>query len=220
MPEEIWKPILLKETKTNYEVSDQGNIRNIKSNKPLKKIIDPEGYDRVNIYINDKKTYSRYVHRLVLIAFDHIENHNKFHVHHKDGNKINNRLANLQWITPKDHNILETRKGNNKVGKFGKDSLQFKGHIGQFTREGILKNIIEGRYEMKLLNFSNGAIYQSVNNTISEHKGFVFRRFPADVKPEIGKNYDLFDPVFMQFFKTDSSKNINHSYKQLELSLV
>ena len=126
----------------------------------------------------------------------------------------------MQWITQKDHITLERRKGKTKIGNFGKNNLCFKGYIGQFTKEGLLKNIIEGNYEMKLLNFDTAAIYKSVANKISEHKGFVFRRFPADLKPEIGKNYDLFDPVFMQFFKTDSSKNINHSYKQLELSLV
>lgn len=219
MPEEIWKPILLDRTKTNYEVSDQGNIRNIKSNKSIKINIRNGEYGRLSI-MNGGKKYSKLVHRLVLLAFDYIDDHNKFEVHHKDGNRKNNRLDNLQWITPKDHIILERRKGNNKVGKFGKDSLTFKGYIGQFTKEGILKNIIEGKYEMKTLNFSNTVIYKIVANIESTHKGFVFRRFPADLKPEIGKKYDLFDPAFMQFFKTDSSKNINYSYKQLEFNLV
>ena len=219
MPEEIWKPILIDGTKTNYEVSDQGNIRNIKSNKPLKKTINNAGYYRTKI-CSGNKFHHKKNHRLVMLAFDPIDNPDNFHVHHKDGNKINNRLDNLQWITSKDHLILEIRKGNNKVGKIGKDSLNFKGYIGQFTNEGILKNIIEGKQDIENLKFHDSAVYRSVTNTQSSHKGFVFRRFPADLKPEIGKKYDLFDPAFMQFFKTDSSKNINYSYKQLELNLV
>lgn len=219
MPEEIWKPILLDGTQTIYEASDQGNIRNIKSNKILKKTVNSSGYYHIKMYRRNK-SLSKNTHRLVMLAFDPIDNPNDFHVHHKDGNKINNRLDNLQWITQKDHNILERRKGNNKAGKFGKDNMYFKGYIGQFTREGILKNVIEGKHEIENLKFHLSCVYQSVNNTRSNHKGFVFRRFPADLKPEIGKNYDLLDPAFMQFFKTDPSKNINHSYKQLEFNLV
>jgi HNH endonuclease/NUMOD4 motif/NUMOD1 domain len=97
--EEIWKPI--KDFK-NYSVSNLGNIRNEVSGKILKNNIKA-GYENISLTNkNNKKSFK--VHRLVALAF--IDNpENKSDVNHKDKNKLNNCVSNLEWLTRKENNV-------------------------------------------------------------------------------------------------------------------
>jgi len=97
--EEIWKPV---DQFPNYNVSNLGNIKNIITNKLLK-IMYKDGYVNISLKHNElKKTFK--VHRLIALAF--IENpENKSDVNHKDKNKINNNVSNLEWMTRKENNI-------------------------------------------------------------------------------------------------------------------
>ena len=90
---EVWKKI---EGFENYEVSNYGNVRNIKTNRVLKPD-DLRGYKKVLLYNNGfKKKFQ--IHRLVAICF--IENkQNKPCVNHIDGNPSNNNVKNLEWCT-------------------------------------------------------------------------------------------------------------------------
>lgn len=99
---EIWKPTHYK----NYEVSNKGRVRNKATKVILKPYKNKQGYLQVGLMENGKH-YARRVHRLVAIAF--ISNPlNKETVNHKDGNKENNNVSNLEWNTIKeniDHSI-------------------------------------------------------------------------------------------------------------------
>lgn len=92
----MWKTI---QNETNYEVSSEGQVRN-KQTKQIKSLrYSNKGYARVTLYPSGK-TYS--VHRLVAENF--IINPNNYpSVNHKDGNKANNKLENLEWCTPKQN---------------------------------------------------------------------------------------------------------------------
>lgn len=92
-----------------YEVSDHGRVRSIErivthKSMSLKKIPSierkfekPTGYCSV-ILIKKAKRNHLLVHRLVAMAF--IPNpENKEQVNHKDGNKRNNHVSNLEWMT-------------------------------------------------------------------------------------------------------------------------
>lgn len=97
--EEIWKLI---DQFPNYNVSNLGNIKNIITNKPLK-ILNKEGYGSVSLKYDELKKGFK-VHRLVALAF--IENpENKSDVNHKNKNKLNNHISNLEWMTRKENNI-------------------------------------------------------------------------------------------------------------------
>lgn len=104
----MWKEISW--TKGAYSASDNGNI---KSNdrlgvdgRRLKEIvlkpwIGNHGYLTVNLLV-DGRSYRCLVHRLIAEVFLG-EAHNDMEIDHKDGNKLNNAVINLEWVTRKEN---------------------------------------------------------------------------------------------------------------------
>lgn len=94
----------------DYYVSDEGNIYSCFNNKMrlLKPKITKIGYLQVCLYNQMKKRKYVSVHRLVAKAF--IPNpENNPQVNHRDGNKQNNAIANLEWVTSSE-NIVHSYK--------------------------------------------------------------------------------------------------------------
>jgi len=98
-----------------YYVSDKGNLKSIdrlvkrvKKNgeeyysslkgRNIKATLDKHGYYKVNIADSSGKKKNRFIHRLVGIAFIDNPEHKPV-INHKDANKTNNRLENLEWAT-------------------------------------------------------------------------------------------------------------------------
>ena len=108
--EEIWKSI---QEYNIYEVSNFGNVRNKITNKQLYYSNSNNGYLRVGLFKNHKRTmYS--IHRLVAEAF--IPNiHNKPCINHKDCDKKNNRVDNLEWCTYKENNSYKNHNLKRKL---------------------------------------------------------------------------------------------------------
>lgn len=98
---EIWKAI--EGTKGFIEVSNEGRVRSLLRGTPriLKTSIDSKGYHRIRVTIEREKKGFK-LHREVAKAF--IPNpYNKPQVNHKDGNKNNNSVSNLEWVTNKEN---------------------------------------------------------------------------------------------------------------------
>lgn len=115
---EIWKDIPGYEGK--YQVSNFGNVKSLnyhrtKNEKFLTGKIDKDGY-RVILLSRNQKKKSVSVHRLVAEAF--IPNlNNKPEVNHKDRDKQNNVVSNLEWVTSFEntqHCIRSGRKTHKK----------------------------------------------------------------------------------------------------------
>ena len=122
---EIWKPI--SEFENFYEVSSSGKIKSLartiirKDGKPLKikekilkAVANKGGYPNVILYKPGKYCWST-VHALVARAFLHHQGmdiggcKNQIGVNHKDGDKTNNHVENLEYITNAD-NVIHARK--------------------------------------------------------------------------------------------------------------
>lgn len=106
-----WKTITNHE---NYEVSDLGNVRNKKRNTILKPSKTKNGYLIVKIGYPQKNIY---IHKLVAQEFlGYIQNSRNIVIDHKDNDRTNNSLDNLQ-IVP---NLINTSKDKkNKTGFVG-----------------------------------------------------------------------------------------------------
>lgn len=101
---EIWKQY----KDTNYEVSNLGNVRNIKTKRMLKPWKDLDDYLVVGFYVRKGKVKKYKVHRLVAETF--IPNYDNLPcVNHKNENKQNNCVDNLEWCTHEYNNIYGTR---------------------------------------------------------------------------------------------------------------
>lgn len=131
---EIWKPIAGYEG--HYEVSNLGNIKSL--NKRHKgNLLAPQrnhkGYLRVNLWKNNKKKI-RMIHRLVAEAF--LLNPNNYkQINHKDGNKENNCITNLEWCTAK-HNMEHAYKSG--LNKGTRNHPRKSKPIDMFSKDGKL----------------------------------------------------------------------------------
>lgn len=107
-PEE-WRPVL---DCKKYQISNLGNIIG-PSGKVLKAIEGRNGYNQIVLSLGDRQTSRRYIHRLVVEAFLG-EIPSDCVVNHKDHNKRNNKLANLEIANRKANAKHWARKGRVK----------------------------------------------------------------------------------------------------------
>lgn len=133
---EVWKDI--KGYEGLYQVSNLGRIKSLPRKRTIKteRILSPKfnkgGYLEVALCKNSKYKMCR-VHRLVASAF--IQNpENKREVNHIDGNKLNNKADNLEWVTPSE-NIRHAFK----TGLIQLSELQ-KNRLGDLNRGNPSKN--------------------------------------------------------------------------------
>ena len=138
--EEIWKDI--PEYEGFYQVSNLGRIR--RNNNILKVRDNGYGYLTVNLCKNNK-IKRKYIHRLVALAF--LPNKDNLpQVNHKNENKQDNRVENLEWCTPKYNANYGDR---NKKCTIAKRILQGK----LVARYDSKDNIIDKMYMSEAINF-------------------------------------------------------------------
>ena len=110
MIEERWATI---PRAIDYEISESGVVRRridsqnktggiVKKGHTPKQHKDKDGYLHVQLICNEKKKRKLRVHRLVLEAFVGFCPKG-MECNHIDGNKSNNHLSNLEWVTPEEN---------------------------------------------------------------------------------------------------------------------
>ena len=153
--EEIWKDVVGYEGM--YVVSSFGRVKSLpKEYKTPQKVVflskerflspcqRPNGYLAVNLYKNGKRKPS-YVHRLVANAFLGVNN--EMTVNHKDENKTNNNIENLEYLTIGDN--IRYSAGRHKKERVGTSHNSIP--VNQYTLDG---NFV-ARYESANLAANN-----------------------------------------------------------------
>ena len=110
---EVWKAVVGYEGW--YEVSDHGRVKRIKAafgttpGKILKWIVGAQGYCVVQLS-RESHEVLRTVHQLVMAAFVGPRPEGK-EINHKDANKMNPRLDNLEYVTSHENHLHASRNG-------------------------------------------------------------------------------------------------------------
>lgn len=107
--QEIWKPITYLKLGRTHEVSNKGNVRSRISGEIIKTSLR-SGYKSVAIGGVWCKN-----HRIVALTFIPNDNPLKKQVNHIDGNKLNNCVENLEWVTAKENNQHSIKNGLSKI---------------------------------------------------------------------------------------------------------
>ena len=151
MVNEVWKSIVIEKNEVlydyteSYEISNYGRVRSLdridtsghrRKGKILKLAKDKYGYFQVGLS-KDGKVTSFLVHRLVATMF--IDNPNELpQVNHKDEDKTNNHIENLEWCTQEYNHNYGTR--NERAGESNKGKThteETKRKIGDKSRERV-----------------------------------------------------------------------------------
>lgn len=87
-----------------YKISNLGYVISYKNKTPKTLTISsyPNGYKFVTLSKN-RKSKGYLLHRLVLMSFCPVEGMENLQVNHKDFNRANNRLDNLEWTTTQEN---------------------------------------------------------------------------------------------------------------------
>lgn len=179
---ELWKPL---EEYKGIKISSKGRVWK-PSNKSRKERIltdfpkDRDGYCRCSVQKKDGTWTSQPVHRLVAKAF--IQNPlNKQSVNHKDSNRTNNNVENLEWVTPKENVHHSYQFGKRKICKQVPQKTLLTDF--QITEIDNLRKLYTVKQLSKLFNIE----YQSLKNII--HKKKKCERLD-DQQPSIYKIYE------------------------------
>lgn len=164
---EIWKPAFGYET--THEVSNYGNVRGYRRKKILTPPLDQRGYKRTKI---GKKSVR--VHRLVALTF--IPNpDNKPQVNHIDGDKTNNHIENLEWVTNDENREHAVKLG---LYKDNKSVLweKLKRKVVAYGLDGKLVGEFESLQEAaRQLNADASNIHAAINGRIKSHRGYLWK---------------------------------------------
>jgi len=158
---EEWREIILDNKCSGYFISSLGRIKN-------KKNIIMENYKiHHSGYIYTRINYNKYaIHRLVAMMF--IPNlENKSFVNHIDGNKTNNVVDNLNWVTCQENNIYNHNMGFVKC--YTKKIIQYDLEMNQLNTYNSIKEA------SKILNISNTNILGALKNRQKTAAGFIWR---------------------------------------------
>ena len=140
---ENWKEI---KGFSGYEASDLGNLRSLNYKRTgMAKVLRPSisgGYLKTMLKSDEGKYRSLYVHRFVCLAFLG-QKPKGLEINHKDGNKLNNRPSNLEYVTRKenvkhayDNKLMRPKVGSsNGMAKLKEsDVLEIRAHAASSGR--------------------------------------------------------------------------------------
>jgi hypothetical protein len=168
---EVWA--IIDGTNERYSVSTFGAVRANWSDVPqkqsakrlriektalLKPYLHTAGYWRVNLGRKNR----HYVHRLVATAF--VQNpDNKGFVDHIDGNRANNAVANLRWVTAKEN----TRYGGERHG-FVAQTIAAKAAAFHYKRAEEYKKLLAAGLSLREISRRYGTSHSAIGRAVRQ----------------------------------------------------
>lgn len=174
---EVWKDIAFEniEEKPHYAVSNYGRLKSFQTdpeNGSLLKGSVIQGYKALNIRFKSKKTWSKYVHKLVAEAFVEKQSPEQIYVIHLDYNKQNNYAANLRWASKEE---VETHQKGNPVERRKPDPKTTKSYKLTEAKVKMIKRLLlRDKNRLKIIAKQFGITHTQLNRIRSgENWGYV-----------------------------------------------
>ncbi len=162
----MWKELVYGGvTYPNFLINKRGDIKNIKTNHIYKPIVSKGGYVVITLPMG-KRGLVKTIRLHKALAETFIPNPNNFKVvHHKDGNKLNYSIDNLEWTSYKDNTVYyldEVSKDspffNNR--KLTKRDVEFiKSNKGNYSYNAFAKMFNVSK--TTIVNVMNGKLYNN-----------------------------------------------------------
>ena len=178
MDAEIWKKV---DGYPNYEVSNLGNVRSLNyhregESKILKTSLNNKGYLYITL-CKEGKTKRYFVHRLVAQAF--LDNPNNLpQVNHKDEDKTNNHVSNIEYCDAKynmNYGTRIDRQKQNTINKQGKE-CNYSKPINQYSKDNVFIKRWDCASDVKReLGFSNSNICLCLRGKRKSCGGYIWK---------------------------------------------
>lgn len=151
-----------------YQVSNLGRVKNTKTNKILKGNKADCGYMRVDIQLPKQKRRKFLIHQLVYECFISTEYDV---INHKDGNKTNNKVENLESVSHKE-NLLKAAEETDAWG-FRK--------VAQYDLEGnYIQTFANASSAARYIGILPGSMRNAIRLRDGKTKGFIFKYIEED----------------------------------------
>lgn len=199
-----WKSII---NWHNYQISSNGQVRNIITKKILKPYICGGYY---SVYLSNNGSKKQFtIHRLIAVTF--IPNPNKLPmVDHVNNNRLDNRIENLRWVTGKENSQSYVK--NFKQKKFVK--------ILQYDKKGNLIKEWDTLYEILNENpkYHKSTIYTSIVRNKTAY-GYIWKSLPNEqnnkIKEKLNKEPNT---IYINKFKNIGKIN-KRDFSNYQISL-
>lgn len=168
--ETIWKEIVVPGFEGLYLINNFGDIKSIRKGIILKPAINGSGYKFVALFNHGKMKLVR-IHRLLAEYF--IPNPNNYKcVNHKDENKLNNNLDNLEWCTYQYNNTYGTamaRKQNTK------NKLNSRGAEKAILQYDTDMNLIKEHRSIRSCGYDARNVVNALKGKIKKAYGYIWK---------------------------------------------
>lgn len=225
---EFWTTLQFKNIKNIYKISSCGKIVNKITKKELLGCnpSNEKGYVRVTLQNNNGRYFKYFLHRLVIGSF--VEFNNKYEVNHIDGNKLNNRLSNLEYIDRLGNaqhaakfNLYNSCEDHYKALLTNEDVVQICQYIqGGYSNIRICEkmNLDYKKYMIIISSIRNRKSWKNISKNYKWNKELVYKKYSKEdiySMCEYIHKYNKKPSEILKLFKQYDSKKLNNILKKI-----